>query len=554
MVRSMYSGVAGMKAQQAAMDVIGNNIANVRTYGFKSSRATFKDVYYQRLNGGSQGTANRGGTNTSQVGYGSQLSTVDVMQTQSSFTMTGRSMDIAIAGEGFFQVQDNDGNIFYTRAGQLSFDSVGNLVDASGNFILGVSGDPLGREPASERISVNVSPVDPTASKCVEMINGKRFTIKTTNPTEEGNYNLSIISDRSMPLGQDVDVELVAGGGIVARINPSAKFKSLAELSSKINEKIKEKNGGKEHPAGQIEISCDTEVGELTGEEICGKNFAVKPGKVKGDLPSGLFGGLSIDKLGDDFKVNVGQTEAKIDKIECKYDEVTKEFTITMTTDQAGTFEGKIPETATGAGKVLLQGANGSIVINHPGFTSMINRYEKEHGNLNTGTWDNNKAADDFNAAPDTKPITFTSSEPSKDIGLSSKAFKLQGGTKGGAQGIEDLDSILVGADGIIVAKHPIHGEIAVGRIDLVTFANPEGLEQAGNTYFKAGANCGKQNIAIPGSNGTGQLTTGSLEQSNVDLSQEFSDMITTQRAYQANSRLITVSDTMLEELVNLKR
>ncbi len=550
MVKSMYSGVAGMKAQQTAMDVIGNNIANVRTYGFKSSRATFKDVYYQRLNGGSQATANRGGTNTSQVGYGAQLSTIDVMQSQSSFTMTGRSMDMAIAGEGFFQVQDPDGNIFFTRAGQLNFDAEGNLVDSMGNFVLGVSGDPLGREPSAERITVNVPPVDPTASKVEETINGIKFTIKSTNPTKDGNLGMSFIADSSLPLGQDLDVDLLAGGGIIVKINPAAKFTDLSALSTKINEKIKEKNGGKEHPAGAFAITADKEIKDLTGEEICGKNFAVKPGKVTGSLTSGFYAGLSIDKLGDDFKVNDGNTEAKIDKIEVKYDDTDKKFEITVTTDNAGTFTGDIPNSATGSGKLLLKGNNGSIIINHPGFTAMLDKYKTDKGGTTpTGPWTSDPDHN-FTASE----ITFTSSTPSKDIGLGSKTFKLSGGTEGGVQGIEDLDGIMVGADGIIVAKHPVHGEIAVGRIDLVTFANPQGLEQAGNTYFTAGANSGVMNFAVPGTDGAGQIATGSLEQSNVDLSQEFSDMITTQRAYQANSRLITVSDTMLEELVNLKR
>ncbi len=549
MVRSMYSGVSGMKAQQAAMDVIGNNIANVRTYGFKSSRTTFKDVYYQRLNGGSKATANRGGTNTSQVGYGSQLSTIDVMQSQSSFTMTGRSMDMAIAGEGFFQVQDPDGNIFFTRAGQLNFDAEGNLVDSMGNFVLGVSGDPLGREPSSERITVNVPPVDPTASKVEETINGIKFTIKSTNPTKDGNLGMSFIADSALPLGQDLDVDLLAGGGIIVKINPAAQFNDLSDLSTKINEKIRQKNGGKDHPAGAFTISADKQIGKLTGEEICGKNFAVKPGKVSGSLTSGFYAGLSIDKLGDDFKVNDGDTEAKIDNMTVEYDETNKVFTVKIETDNAGDFEGRIPESATGAGKLLLSGTNGSIVLNHPGFTAMHDKFKADMTPNTTGPW-TSKPTHNFTASE----ITFTSSTPSKDIGLGSKTFKLAGGTEGGVQGIEDLDGIMVGADGMIVAKHPVHGEIAVGRIDLVTFANPQGLEQAGNTYFTAGANSGVMNFAIPGTDGSGQIATGSLEQSNVDLSQEFSDMITTQRAYQANSRLITVSDTMLEELVNLKR
>lgn len=113
MVRSMYAGVAGMKANQTRMDVIGNNIANANTYGFKSSRATFRDMYYQQIRGASGGSATRGGTNPSMVGYGSQIASIDLLMTQSSFTSTGNPLDVAIAGEGFLQVMDPDGNIYY---------------------------------------------------------------------------------------------------------------------------------------------------------------------------------------------------------------------------------------------------------------------------------------------------------------------------------------------------------------------------------------------------------------------------------------------------------
>ena len=114
MVRSMYSGVAGMKANQTGLDVIGNNIANSHTYGFKSSRATFRDMYYQQLRGASAGTATRGGINPSMVGYGAQIASIDLLMTQSSMTSTGNPLDVCITGEGFLQVMDPDGNIYYT--------------------------------------------------------------------------------------------------------------------------------------------------------------------------------------------------------------------------------------------------------------------------------------------------------------------------------------------------------------------------------------------------------------------------------------------------------
>ncbi|MEG2770437.1 MAG: flagellar hook-basal body complex protein, partial [Oscillospiraceae bacterium] len=149
---------------------------------------------------------------------------------------------------------------------------------------------------------------------------------------------------------------------------------------------------------------------------------------------------------------------------------------------------------------------------------------------------------------------TATASRQSLDLGISLKPIILKGGTEGGPQSVNDLTSISIGANGVITGFHSVHGMIELGRIDLATFPNTQGLQQAGNTYFTTSPNSGSSILATPGSNGCGILKSSSLEMSNVDLSNEFSDMITTQRGFQANSRLITVSDTMLEELINLKR
>ncbi|MFA9381738.1 MAG: flagellar hook-basal body complex protein, partial [Acetanaerobacterium sp.] len=160
MVRAMYSGVSGLRAHQTRMDVIGNNISNVNTYGFKASRTTFRDVYYQTLGGASQGTQLRGGVNPSQVGYGSQVASIDILMGQSGFQPTDNGMDVAIAGQGFLQVQDTTGNIFYTRAGMLTVDSNGNVIDSSGNFVLGATGqDARTAAPSRSRIQIVVPPV-----------------------------------------------------------------------------------------------------------------------------------------------------------------------------------------------------------------------------------------------------------------------------------------------------------------------------------------------------------------------------------------------------------
>jgi flagellar hook protein FlgE len=148
----------------------------------------------------------------------------------------------------------------------------------------------------------------------------------------------------------------------------------------------------------------------------------------------------------------------------------------------------------------------------------------------------------------------MTSAQKSNALGLSSKDISLIGGTEGGTQSVSDLTNLAISSDGTITATHPVHGTIELGRIILANFENPQGLEESGNSYFTKSANSGDAKLAVPGESGTGALVTSALEMSNVDLSKEFTEMITTQRGFQANSRIITVSDTLLEELINLKR
>ena len=127
MLGSMYSAISGLQVHQTKLNVIGNNIANVNTYGFKSSRVTFSDVFYQTLNGASSAGDNSGGTNPIQLGYGAKVNSIDVINTRAGSATTNRALDIYIDGEGYLPVKDSDGIIKYTRVGILSFDAQGNF-------------------------------------------------------------------------------------------------------------------------------------------------------------------------------------------------------------------------------------------------------------------------------------------------------------------------------------------------------------------------------------------------------------------------------------------
>lgn len=142
MLRSMYSGISGMKNFQTKLDIIGNNIANVNTYGFKKGRITFKDMVSQTISGASAGGDGRGGVNPKQVGLGSQLSAIETVDTPGSIQTTDRGMDVAIQGDGYLIVRDGD-VVKYTRVGNLYFDHGGNLVTSTGALVLGSDGGEI---------------------------------------------------------------------------------------------------------------------------------------------------------------------------------------------------------------------------------------------------------------------------------------------------------------------------------------------------------------------------------------------------------------------------
>ena len=237
MVRSMYSGVSGLRSHQQRLDVIGNNVSNANTYGFKSSRATFRDMFYQNVRNAAQGTSSRGGINPSAIGYGASLSSVDLLMEVSSMTPTGNPLDVAITGEGFLQVMDNDGNIFYTRAGMLDVDpTTGYLVDGNGYFVLGTQAKDatvgiVGQEPGTSRIKIELPTLDAKQASVTKKIGGNEFTMTATNIGDAGNASINFSLAYDMPAGQDIEV-VISGNNIEVNVNPTATFTRRANLSS----------------------------------------------------------------------------------------------------------------------------------------------------------------------------------------------------------------------------------------------------------------------------------------------------------------------------------
>lgn len=569
MMRSLYSGVAGLKTHMQRMDVIGNNIANVNTYGFKSSRVTFRDMYYQQVRGASVGTMTRGGVNPSEVGYGSQLSSIDLLMGSSSFTSTGNQLDVAITGEGFLQVQDPEGNIYYTKAGMLDIDTLGRVVDTNGNFVLGTSatsGQLNSTEPGRSIIQITVDPVEPQYGMLETTVLGNPFKITSNVQSNLANVSFTFSASNkkadgsSFVKGEKLEVIMENGNpNIAVRLNESETFASASELSQAINAAIKTACGG-DYEGGEFTFEMTNAEGKdaiagLTGEEIASS----RSNAILGEFSAAT---VAPDGGGTPPAVNAAATTLGLTR-----EETFPQFGPAFSGTGNATISIAAAATAADGMEVTLTIDKNKYEcdqkITEEGLYRFVNKSGKTGDYVDVKipksifpTVDENGTSTPAAGIPLTDAVvgSFKPATPSTTLGLAKQTWTLEGGTEGGPQSYENLTGISIGSDGTIIGSHPVHGRLVLGRIDLANFANPAGLSQTGNSYFQETANSGAPNMAIPGEDGTGGIRSSALEMSNVDLAQEFSDMIITQRGYQANSRIITVSDTMLEELVNLKR
>ena len=409
MMRSLFSGVSALKNHQVRMDVIGNNIANVNTVGFKSSRVTFRDTLNQTLRAASSPQGGRGGINPMQIGLGMTLGAIQTDHTQGSPESTGRQTDIAIEGNGFFILSDGPRR-FYTRAGLFEVGGDGSLVSSvNGMKVMGWNADANGGIDADQAVEPLLIPMGQTISP-----------IATTEIRFGGNL------DSRMAVGESV-----------------------------------------------------TQTVEV------------------------------YDSLGDTHSITL--TFTKTSDEDNTWDWVATSDVVTITAG-TGTIKfdnhGNLDESLTTGVAIAFQPTGANAVSITPKFTGVVQ-------NASEGTL----------------------------------VFKSQDGYPQGT-----MVGYNVNDSGVIIGEYSNGLTKNVGQIATAVFGNPGGLLRVGDTAFSISANSGEPEIGRPGSGANGKLSPGALEMSNVDLSEQFTDMIITQRGFQANSRIITTSDEMLQELVNLKR
>ena len=475
---SLFSGISGLNTLGNAMTVIGDNIANVNTVGFKSSRVTFQDVLSQTVST-TAGTA--------QVGRGTSLADITSSFSQGSFESTDSTTDLAIGGAGFFVVRDpsNVNNEYYTRSGQFSFDKDGNFVNPAGYIVRGWELDQNGQDIGSiTDITMSSFTSPPSATD--------RITVVTN--LDSGAQNLSAA----------LHLEWDAQNAI-----PIADTAYEYQTTVKIYDSL-----GDTH---DLTLYYDPGTGS-TWEFIVTCN----PSE---DNRTGAQARLA---LGDN---GVGML---------------------------------------GRGEIQFNAASGVISdINWIEFTPAAGDYD-----LTTGTWTTRDEALDltngyFTLAPDflggsplTVELVFGSVYSSGaaswlNDSLSTTQFASASTTifqSSTGYGAGDLQSVTVGTDGVITGQYSNGEVIPLYRVALAKFQNMQGLYKEGGNLFRETRISGVPITARPGTNGLGSISPNSLEQSNVDIATEFVKMITTQRGFQANSKIITVTDQMLSELINLKR
>lgn len=615
MMRSLSSAVAGLRTHQTKMDVIGNNIANVNTYGFKASRTTFQDIYYQTLGSGNAGTDQTGGTNPTQIGYGSAVATIDILNTQAGAASTERPLDVYITGDGFLVTQDPNGNFMYTRLGNMGFDSAGNLCDANGNYVMGfpyeqdANGNMVpkigedGTATAGELTNIRIDPG--LIDELTQISISSSGEITGVLP---GNAKVTLNSAAPGFINKD-SLVIPESSNFVGSVNLSiyGQFTKEDMASALKSARLSGLSGAADGGLSALDFNPDFALQKpvtfTVSENPAGKAIVTMSGKYvnsKGETVSFTASAEAPDAGGTvDFKDSKGNKIFSADFPASGYSYQPNLTAVTSAALQTALQDLGI-ENMTGltftppAGIAnpnltvsAIERADGKIVV------SITGKYEMPAGNpldlsvsgeidpaggtnlnvdfkqANGVVWGNasiTQAASPtivLNPKNAINNMTYQYQASVKDKGGNVHKFPTDGYGDIPPSGLFQFGDVSMTFDptkmesfnGIIAQIGAEDGEkINIGCLVLAQFRNANGLKQAGNSSYVTSPNSGEAQFMKPGLNGLGDLKAGSLEMSNVDISKEFTDMITTQRGFQANTRIVTVSDEMLQELVNLKR
>ena len=571
MMRSLYSGVAGLKTHQTRMDVIGNNIANVNTTAYKSSSMTFSELMSQTTQkaSGANATTGVGGTNAKQIGLGVKAGAINTaITTQGSAQSTGNPFDIMITGDNFFVVSNGSEN-FFTRDGSFYVDGAGNLaMTSTGYNVMGWGVDET---------TGNIKQDTVTALRIMSAAN------MTYPPEATTKANISGILDEN-------DKDVTSANGKTVNLNffdargysYTAKFTFKQSSGTASNEYSMELTKLLDSTGAEIDISkvkfgdnstqtLQTPV-TFAGDtyEWDGKQLKTKADKkVVADLSAAFNADGTLKDTSTDEAAAKTQQET-LDAIAAAYgyEGSTDEFLKLYQKDANGTevtvetMLGNMAKTTTAQGDlVLTTDKDKPMTMDGRFFEGVKVIFDTDTGKLKQV----GSNVTDFKTNVDFTPLGGNFSNITIDLSectnYDNKGTSTIGATSGDLDGLGtgrrlgDMIGVSIQKDGMIYASYDNGMTKLLGQIATAAFANASGLEKEGDNLYSATLNSGEfDGIGVDITAGGGYMSTGQLEMSNVDLSSEFTEMITTQRGFQANSRIITVSDTLLEELTNLKR
>ncbi len=568
MMRSLYSGVAGLKTHQTRMDVIGNNIANVNTTAYKSSSMTFSELMSQTTQkaSGANATTGVGGTNAKQIGLGVKAGAINTaITTQGSAQSTGNPFDIMITGDNFFVVSNGSEN-FFTRDGSFYVDGAGNLaMTSTGYNVMGWGVDET---------TGNIKQDTVTALRIMSAAN------MTYPPEATTKANISGILDEN-------DKDVTSANGKTVNLNffdargysYTAKFTFKQSGGDKTNEYSMELNKILDSTGAEIDIS-KLKFGNRSQQKMETKvTLNTDAYKWDGKVLKTKDGTTEVANLADIFNKDgsliTPQDDAAAQKQQKALDAIAKAYgyegstdeflnlyiTSTENKDKQLTIQDLLGNMMADKKTDVLPADGSAITMEGRYFEGTTVVFNKDTGKLESvgGSTTNLNVNAAFSAlGGNFSDVTIDLSECTN---YDNKGTSTIGATSGDLDGLGtgrrlgDMIGVSIQKDGMIYASYDNGMTKLLGQIATAAFANASGLEKEGDNLYSATLNSGEfDGIGVDITAGGGYMSTGQLEMSNVDLSSEFTEMITTQRGFQANSRIITVSDTLLEELTNLKR
>lgn len=568
MMRSLYSGVAGLKTHQIRMDVIGNNIANVNTTAYKSSSMTFSELMSQTTQkaSGANATTGVGGTNAKQIGLGVKAGAINTaITTQGSAQSTGNPFDIMITGDNFFVVNNGSEN-FFTRDGSFYVDGAGNLaMTSTGYNVMGWGVD---------KTTGNIKQDTVTALRIMSSAN------MTYPPEATTKANISGILDQN-------DKDVTSANGKTVNLNffdargysYTAKFTFKQSGGDKTNEYSMELNKILDSTGKEMDISGIT-FGEQNLEQTLSSKLSLNTDSYKWDdatktLQTTATPPETVAELNKIFnngalitdKDKAEEVQKNLDAIAKAYgyEGSTDEFLKLYTTGKAGQVTVQkmlenMSQNMTGD-DILPKTKDEELTMTGRKFDGAKVVFDKDSGKLQSINNSTTNLSTTLNFPATMGNFSNITIDLSECTNYDNKGTSTIGATSGDLDGLGtgrrlgDMIGVSIQKDGMIYASYDNGMTKLLGQIATAAFANASGLEKEGDNLYSATLNSGEfDGIGVDITAGGGYMSTGQLEMSNVDLSSEFTEMITTQRGFQANSRIITVSDTLLEELTNLKR